>query len=169
MTAKTERRWLLEAIESGLLPELMRRGFVVVPSTGDDAHGEMRAAFPFGRLRRYGPHDLEIVEIQFHKYRPAAFRLNIGIAPPEGIDHFTGVHVAQEDIWSGYLDRHYQMYRCPMFGVWFAPRRWGWPKRDATRSDCQALVARVVGLLPEVEQALREGKPGVHLKRIGSR
>ncbi|HEX2593156.1 MAG TPA: hypothetical protein VHL34_16770 [Rhizomicrobium sp.] len=145
----------------------MRLGFEVVPSAGDDARGEIRAAFPFGRLRRNGPEGLELVEIQLHKRRAAAFRLNIGIAPPEGVDHFTGQHIAQEDIWVGYLDHFYELYRSPMFRIWFAVRRWSWSKRAVTEGDCGALVDEVIGFLPEVEQALREGRAGPHVRRIG--
>ncbi|MEF9355477.1 MULTISPECIES: hypothetical protein [Ralstonia solanacearum species complex] len=160
------KRWLTNSLRSRLIPEFERRGFNVVPLTGDDARsGEIRAAFPFGRLRRPGPNGLEMVEIQLDKHGRAAFRLNIGVAPSGGIAHAVG-QVAQEDIWVHYLSRYYEVYRWPLARRWFSV--WRWPGSSATQADYDALVKRVVDLIPEVEEVLTSGGRGPHIRLIGA-
>lgn len=46
---RQQRRWLKESLESILVPELERGGFVGVPLAPDETRGEVRRAFPFGR------------------------------------------------------------------------------------------------------------------------
>lgn len=161
-----ERGLLIDAIRAHLLPEFVKLGFEVLPLSGKDAGGEVRMAFPFGRLRRISPNGFEMVEIQLHRRRHASFRLNVGIAPPNGVSHFTGAHIAQEDVWVHYLDQYYEVYKCPLFRQWF--QIWHWPYRSVKKSNFDDLVGDVIGLLSEVELALHDGRCGSHIKCIKS-
>ena len=49
-------------------------------------------------------------------------------------------------------------------GAWFSVRYW--PLRAPTQADYDKLALQVVGLLPEIELALREGKLGPHMRRM---
>lgn len=160
-----ERQWLIKSINAMLLPSLRQHGFEVVPLSDEDARSsDIRTAFPFGRLRRMSQRGFDLVEIQLDKRGGAEFRLNVGIAPPDGIEHFISGHVAQEDIWVGYLDQSYEVYKCPRLWMWF--RVFHWPGRAVTKSNFDELVASVVELIPEVELALRDGKCGPHVRQI---
>jgi hypothetical protein len=160
-----ERRWLVEALREHLLPEITRRGFEIVPLSGEDARGEIRVAFPFGRLRRAAMGGFELIEIQLDKRSRAAFRLNAGRVPAAGIDHFTGSHIVAEDVWVTYLRQYYALYQCAFFGIWFQVRHW--PGRTVTESNFQILVREGARLLPEIDAVLISGKCGPHIKRIG--
>ena len=169
VSSRRRRRWLVSAIREQLLPEFTRRGFEVLPlpeSRDSPPDRQLIASRPFGRLRRRSTKGgFEYVEIQVAPRARAAFRLSIGVAPSEGIEGMFG-HIAAENVLVGWLGEIFHLYSCPRFRSWFAVRRWLWEKRDATESDYQALVSRVIGLLPEVEQALGEGKVGPHIRRI---
>jgi hypothetical protein len=108
---------------------------------------------------------VEIVEIQLDKRGKAALRMNIGIAPPEGISHVGG-RIAQEDVWVHYLDRYYVAYQSPLLRKWFSPKRW-WFSSKPTKRDYEALASRIVGIVPEIEQVLRDGRAGPHIRVAG--
>jgi hypothetical protein len=97
-----ERTWLIESLETLFVPELERRGFRKVLLTPEEARSEIRVGFRFGRLRREGPDGLEVVEIQLDKRRAPVFRINLGVAPPGGIEHPVTGHVAQDGILSAH-------------------------------------------------------------------
>jgi hypothetical protein len=159
---KVERRWLVNAIREQLIPEFLQRGFVNVPL---DSQGptdrESLVAFPYGRLRRQRPNGYEFVEIQMAPYSRAAFRLNIGVAPPAGIMGVHG-HIAAEDVCVGWLEEFYTLHSCPFFQTWFSISRWS--RKPVTQDAYRSLVARVVGLIAEVENALAEGIKGPHVR-----
>jgi hypothetical protein len=160
--ADNARRWLTDSIRTLLIPEFEKRGFVTVPLTAKEARSEFRTAFPFGRFRRPSPSGFEMVEIQLDKHAKPAFRLNLGIAPTGGIEHVVG-HVNQEDLWVHHLPQYYEVEQSPRLQKWFSVRRWfGSPQA----SDYEELVRGVVEILPEIEQALRDGKLGPHVRRV---
>lgn len=162
-----EINWLKESIRALLLPELQRRGFELVPLAPDERRSEIGTAFPFGRLRRLGSDGFELVEIQLDKRGRAAFRLNLGVAPPSGVQHPITGHIAQEDVWVSYLDHSYELYERPLFRKWFSiPRRQG---AVPTKDDYLDLVRKVVDLIPEVEELFREGKCGSHMREVVAR
>ena len=157
------RRWLRESLQKFLIPAFEERGFKVVPLVGEEARSrEFQTAFPFGTLKRLSAHGSDLVEIQLHK-RSAAFRLNIGTAPVSGIDHPLVGRIGQEDIRVHYLARYFTAYSSPFWQRWFAVRR-GWFESSATKRDYENLVADNLGLVREVEDLLREGKRGRHIR-----
>jgi len=166
--ATRETKWLREAIGVLLVPELEKRGFRAVPLKPDERRSEVAIAFPFGRMRRPGPGGLEIVEIQLDKRGAPAFRLNLGIAPPEGVHHPLGF-VPQEDVWVHYLDQSYELYDRSLLGrrKWFS-LPW-WRGKAIERQEVERLVQRVVALIPEVEALFREGKRGPHIREVRRR
>jgi hypothetical protein len=160
-----ERRWLREAIRLQLIPQLVERGFELGPfptSKLGSPDREFLVSFPFGRLRRRVAAGFEQIEIQLAPYNAAAFRLNLGVVPAGGVEGVLG-HIAAEDAGVHSLPEYFALYSCPRFSLNFAVRCWWWSRRERTEDDYRALVAYVVGLLPEVDQALGDGKIGPHI------
>jgi hypothetical protein len=158
------RRWLIQSLRKHLIPAFEERGFEVVPLAEAEARSpEFRRAFPFGQLRRNSPRSVDLVEIQLDKRGDAAFRLNIGIAPHGGVNHFLG-HVAEKDVRVHYLSRSFEAYSCPQFRRWFRVRRWFGP--PATEADYESLVLDNIDLVQEVEDVLREEKRGPHIRLV---
>lgn len=161
MTDKS-RGWLIESLRKHLVPAFEELDFEVVPLTDEEAaSGEFQRAFPLGRLRRASPRGFDLVEIQLDKYDPA-FRLNFGVAPEGGIDHPMG-HVGQNDIRVGDLGRSFEAYSWPLFRRWFRLSRFGSPK---TKVDYENLVTDNLGIVREVQDALRTGKRGRHIRVV---
>lgn len=158
------RRWLIESLQKRLIPAFEECGFQVIPLAGEKAEShELRAAFPFGRLRRETAQGIEMVEVQLDKHGNAAFRLNVGVGPTEGIQNQIG-YVAPEDMWIHYLNRYYEAYDCPLLQCWFRVRRWFGP--SATLMDYDNLVTTNLGLIREVEDLWRNGKQGRHMRMV---
>lgn len=161
-----EKSMLLDGLRRTLIPELMRHGFELVPLSGDDARStEIRRSFPFGRLRRKADYGYEQVELQLDKYGKAAFRLNAGIIPFDGITYRV-CHIMPEEVWVHYLESYFAVYQTPSIRRWFRPSRWPWERLDEVNVD--KLLEAVVGMLPEIDRALRDGCCGRHIKRIGA-
>ena len=157
----TGRDWLIEAIESSLIPQLKAHGFAHLPLSGDDAKSpEIRHAFPFGRFRRNNQSAFEQVEIQLDKHGSAAFRLNLGVIPSGGVDHFAG-HVTAEDAWVQYLQESGEVCNGRR---WFQP--WTWPWSKPTRKQFDDLVTRVSQMIPEAEAFFRSSKATDHIRVI---
>lgn len=163
---RKERRWLVEAIRSQLIPEFLARGFELAPfprAKQGPTDREFLASFPFGRLRRSVEHGFEQIEIQLAPRSRAAFRLNFGLIPSGGVKGVLG-HIAADDAGVHSLPERFALYSCPFFSLNFSVRRWLWSRREGTEDEYRALVARVVELLPEVDDALRNGKVGRHIR-----
>jgi len=168
---KKERRWLVNAIRGDLLPEFAHRGFEVLPLPRAKlgvSDREFITAFPFGRLRRTGKRGLDQVEIQLAPRGRAAFRLNIGVIPPDGVSNVIQhkeEHWPAEELMVGWwLEETFSLYSCPVFLSWFAVRRiFG---AETVEDDYKKLIMRVVRLLPEIEAALDGGRQGPHLRRV---
>ena len=160
-----ERCWLTEGIRQVLLPALREQGFEAVELTDAESQGELKTAFPFGRLRRASQSGLELVEIQLARHGDPAFRMSAGVVPLAGIEHAVG-HVAAGDAWSSHLPRHYVFYGVPLIGRWFS--LWHWPGRRVTQTEIVELVNRIAkNVLPEIDTALHTGQCGKHAKQMG--
>jgi hypothetical protein len=155
---------MIQCIERLLIPELERRGYAAVPLTPEEKRSGIAAAFPFGRLRRRGDQGLEIVEIQLDKHGRASFRLNVGIAPHDGVVDAHAGRIPQEDVWVHYLPGSYELLQCPRLWKWFSV--WRWPWRRFTSAHYDKLVGDAVRLIPEIEGLFREGKPGLHMRYV---
>lgn len=164
--AGRERRWLKASLRDVLLPALHAQGFEPVALTEEEKRSELATAYPFGRLRRVRGSDLDVVEIQLARYGKPAFRISAGTVPSTGFDHEVVGHVPAEDVWSSYLPLHYELYQVPLLRRWFS--LWHWPGRQVTQADVGDLVTEVTAsVIPELEGALREGRLGKHVKRMG--
>jgi hypothetical protein len=164
---KKERRWLVNAIRAQLLPEFTRHGFEIVPlpkTKYGPTDREFVANHPFGLLRRQCARGFEQVEIHLASREGAAFSLGIGVIPIAGIQGIFG-HIAADEALVTWLEEFFILYSRPRSFKPFAVRRWRWSKREVSEIDYQALVGQVVELLPEVEQALSQGKAGPHIRR----
>jgi hypothetical protein len=159
-----EKQWLLQSIRDGLIPELARSGFSSAPLTGENARSpELRAAYPFGRMRRPQVSAIDQIEIQFDKHGRAAFRLNIGGVPREGVHHPFGF-VAADDAMVHCLNRYGAMPAGSALRAWFTVRRWPWQK--ATQQDYHQLVEGVAGLLPELESFFQTHTGSRHVRLV---
>jgi hypothetical protein len=164
MSAK-ERGWITASIREVLLPALYAQGFEPVALTDPEKKGELRAAFPFGRLRRAHKLGLDVAEIQMARHGAPAFRISVGVVPLAGINHPVG-YVPAEEVWSSHLLRHYVLYELPLIQRWFS--LWHWPGRQVTERDVWAFVtATAKSVVPEIESALRDDQCGKHVRRMG--
>lgn len=158
------QKLIRKALEARLLPTLTDLGFVRLPLEGEDRRSpEIAACFPFGRLRRQRGDGFDQVEIQLHRHRPTAFRLNLGRVPLTGIRHPHG-DVSAEDAWVHYLDRYWTMYRYPAMRVWFGPSWLSW--RQPLERPIEKAVAAAAACVPEVEALFVSGVRGPHLRYV---
>lgn len=161
---KEHRNLLTQGIRAHLVPALLRQGFETVPRM---RHGptdrESELSFPLEQLIRAREAGVDLIEIQFAPYRRAAFRINAGVAPKEGMMTVTGLWPAEE-VCVHWLNEFFEMYASPRWRSWFS--LWFWRLRTPVQSDYDRLALRVAGFLPEVELALSEGKLGPHMRRI---
>ena len=161
-----ERRWLAASIRDQLLPALYARGFESAALTDQEKKGELPTAYPFGRLRRARGSGIDVAEIQLARHGLPAFRISTGVVPSGGIEHPAVGHVPAEQVWSAHLPRHFVLYQVPFLQRWFS--LWHWPRRQVAQSDVTALVENVTAdVVPEIEDALREGRCGKHVKLMG--
>jgi hypothetical protein len=148
-----------------VLPLLLQNGFAMAPliHTGP-VDRELIATLPLGRLRRRREDGagVDLVEIDFARDR-TAFRLLVGVAPMSGVRTFAGMSPA-EDVYVGWLDEYWEMYASPRWRRWFSVRRWPW--QAPGQEDYEALAREVGGFIPEVEEALRSGQLGPHMRRV---
>jgi len=106
---------------------------------------------------------VDLIEVNFAKYRRAAFRILAGVAPKEGLMTLTG-HWAAEDVYVGWLNEYFVMYASPRWRVSFT--LWHWPHQSPIQDDYDKLAKRVAGFVPELELALRERRTGPHMRRF---
>lgn len=173
---KRRKKLLVESVRTHLVPALIRQGFAFAPQPLDRGPVERKAfgISPFGQLRRDRPGvGADLVEIQFTTYQRAAFRINACAVPNEGMITGEGHKTAGECIALGVKDLHtharpwlrpaLRALRLEPLGEWFSV--WHWPLRAPTEADYDKLALKAVGILPELESALREGKLGPHVRR----
>ncbi len=165
LKAKEQTELLIWSLQTHLLPVLTRQGFEVAPPVHrGPVDREFVLSFPaWGRLIRARESGVELIEIQFAPRRRAAFRINVGVAPKEGMMTLTG-HWRAEDVLVHWLNEFFEIYALSRWRIWFSVRRPLY--RSRTQGDYDKLALRVAGLVPELELALREGKLGPHMRRV---
>src|ERR1700720_2531530 len=175
--AKKHRDWLIQSIHAHLAPVLIKQGFEVAPLVhGGPVDREFELSFPsWGRLIRVRDSGVDLVEIQLATHRRAAFRINGGVAPRKGLMTPAG-HRSAEDVPVHSLNEYFEPHARPWLrpalralrleplGAWFSA--WHWPHRSPTQDDYERLAFRVAGFVPELELALRESRPGPHVRRV---
>jgi hypothetical protein len=168
---------LIESLRTHLLPVLIKQGFEVAPAVHrDPANRAFALSFPsWGRLIRHRAPGVDLIEIQFAPRRRAAFRINAGVAPKDGLMTLTG-HQPAEDVSVHWLDKYFETHARPWLrpglttlgleplGAWFSVGHW--PHRSPTQANYNKLALRVAGFVPELELALREGRLGPHIRRV---
>jgi len=158
------REWLIESVRTHVLSEITQRGFDAAPVVNrGPVDREYVLSLPLGRLFRIRQSRVELAEIQFASSGRAAFRINVGVPPKDGIETFTG-HWAPEELDAGGLPDHFEMYAHPRWWLWFSV--WHWPGQSLSKADYDKLAVRVAGFVPELELALREGQLGPHMRRV---
>ena len=97
--------------------------------------------------------------------------MNAGVVPSEGIVGYDGARIAPEEVWCGWLGKSFEIadwrwIKSPFFIRWFALRKnQGQTVADA-EADYDSLVRKVVAVLPEIDEALRLGKCGRHVRLV---
>jgi len=159
------RNWLIESLRMHLLPLLTQQGFETAPlAHRGPVDRELVLSLPLGRLRRVREGGaVDLVEIQFARYRRAAFRIMVGVAPKEGLVTFTG-HWAAEDVYVSWLNEFFLMSASRWRKAWFSV--WHWPHQSVTERNYERVALQAASLVPEVELALREGRLGPHMRRV---
>ena len=172
--AKPPRSWLRSNIDKLLVPALEQRGFARARLSAADARSEMAFLTPHGSFRRRGSQGIETIEIHFDRYDRAVFGITFGTVPPGGVSysHAGGSgHVAPKDLPVAALEVSYSLLPRPRpwgeFYLWrwpgeFRVRRW--PGRTVVEPDYQKLVAKAVGLIPEIERVFKDGRCGPHVR-----
>ena len=153
-----------------MLPALIQRGFTVAPLVHrGPVDRQFLLQLPLGRLRRARVEGVDLVQIELAPRSRPAFRLTAGVAPKEGVSTLTG-HWTAEDAYADWLDVFFKMTPGARATTYFSVRRWPW-QTAPIEADYEQLVLGVIGLLPELEAALREGRLGAHTRRVafGSR
>jgi hypothetical protein len=155
---------LIRSIQAHLMPVLIGQGFEVVPLvTRGPVDREFVLTLPLGRLRRIRDSKVDLVEIDFARHRRAAFRINAGVAPKNGLITLTG-HWPAQDLYVEWLNEFFVMYTYPRWSIWFSV--WRWPWRPPSQHDYDKLAQRVASFIPELESALREGSLGPHMRKV---
>ena len=162
---RKHKHLLLQSVQTHILPVFIRRGFSVAPRIRrSPVDRESADSFPFElRRARTDTRGVDLVEIQFLTYHRAAFRINAGVAPKDGMMTVTG-HWPAEDVCVHWLNEYFEMYASPRWRSWFS--LWFWRFRTPVQSDYDALASRVAGFLSEVDLALCDGKLGPHMRRV---
>jgi hypothetical protein len=168
---------LVESVRTHLLPAFIQRGFTVAPSVRDKPTDRKYAGtFPFGQLRRTRPDGgVDVVEIQFSTYQRAAFRINAGVAPKDGLVTLIGHRPVEEVAVHGlkeYFETHARPWLRPglralglePLGEWFSLLFWR--LRSPKQAEYDTLAVQVAALAPEIELALSEGKLGPHIRKV---
>jgi hypothetical protein len=164
LNVKEHRDLLIQSIRAHLVPAILRQGFEIARSVQrGPIDRASEASFPFEQLVRTRGAAVDLAEIQFAPHRRAAFRINAGVAPKEGMMTLTG-HWSAEEICVHWLNEFFEMYASPRWGAWFA--LWGWRFRTPRQSDYDKLALRVCALVPEIDLALREGNLGPHMRKV---
>src|SRR4051812_42603302 len=118
--ASGDRELLIEALGERFIPLLAERGFVLYPiANKESVSGELRAAFPFGQLKRTKGSDVELLEIQFDKVGAARFVINIGVVPPGGVILPWG-HFASDIVIASGLPEAYRLHSGTIRRSWFS-------------------------------------------------
>jgi hypothetical protein len=175
--ANEGRDVLTQSIQRHLMPVLMKQGFEVARPeelTGIADRDYLLSFPPWGRLMRPRESGVDLVEIQFAKHGRAAFRINAGVAPKEGMTTWTG-HRAAENLHVHWLERYFESHARPWLrpglralgleplGEWFSV--WHWTPRT-TQQDFKKLALKAASIVPELELALREGQLCPHIRMV---
>lgn len=174
---RTQKDLLVESVRTHLLPAFIQRGFAVGPLRHyKPASKKSVGTFPFGQLRRTRPDGgVDVIEIQFSTYQRAAFRINAGVAPKDGIVTLTG-NRSVEDVAVHWLNQYFETHARPWLrpalralgleplGEWFSLPFWR--LRSPKQANYDALAIWVAGLVPEIEAALSESKLGPHIRKV---
>jgi hypothetical protein len=168
---------VIQRVRAQLLPVLVMQGFEAAPLVNQDpVDRESVLSFPaWGRLTRSRETGVDLIEIQFASHGRAAFRVNSGVAPRDGVATLMG-HVPAEGVsvhWlSEYFETHARPWLRPILralgleplGGWFSV--WHWPFQSPTQHEYAELVSRVASFVPELDLALREGRLGPHMRKV---
>lgn len=177
-SAKQRRDWLGQSVRTHLIPALIKQGFEVAPpqKLPQPVDRDFLLCFPpWGRLMRRREIVVDIIEIQFASYGRAAFRINAGVVPSDGLTTPSGQRPAEE-VGVHWLEEYFETHARPWLrpglralgleplGAWFSI--WCWPYQMPVKEDYVNVALRAASFVPELELALRERRLGPHIRRV---
>ena len=177
-SAKQRREWLTQSVRTHLLPVLIKQGFEVAPprELPEPIDRDIVRCFPpWGQLMRRRELVVDLMEIQFASYGRAAFRVNAGVVPIDGLTTPTG-HRSVEEVGVHWLEEFFETHARPWLrpglralgleplGAWFSV--WCWPYQSPVKDDYEKIAQYAASSVPELELALREGRLGPHVRRV---
>ena len=152
--AKGPRGDLIDALRDQLVPVLERKGFEArpFPKAQEKDAAQLRAAFPFGSMKRRRGGRLDLVEIQLHTPPSPKFVINFGTVPAEGVTVPWG-HFSQDETIVSALPDGFRLHsrRFLKAFAWFSA------------------VDQAVALFPEIDAWFETGAIGPHISNIGFR
>lgn len=130
---------------------------------------------PWGQLIRRRELVVDLMEIQFASHGRAAFRVNAGVVPRDGLTTPMG-HRSVEELGVHWLEEFFETHARPWLrpglralgvealGAWFSV--WCWPYQIPLKEDYEKVAQFATSSVPELELALREGRLGSHVRRV---
>lgn len=163
--SNNHRKWLVEALKLVLVPEFEKRGFSIIPLSGElSKDRDYRFSYPFGRLRRMKEKGFELIGIKLSKKGSARFSLTIGTVPIEGNKLAFGKIVPPKDVWADDLETYYCLFRNKFLWSDFSIRQWPW--KTIVKADYFKLAEEVAKLISEIDEVFATGKCGPHISRF---
>jgi hypothetical protein len=177
-SAKQRRDWLTQSVRTHLLPVVIKHKFEVAPpqELPEPVDRDFLLRFPpWGRLMRRRELVVDLIQIQFASYGRAAFRINAGVVPRDGLTTTTG-HRSVEEAAVDWLDEYFETHARPWLrpglkalgleplGAWFSV--WRWPYQTSVKEDYEKIALYAASSVPELELALRDGRLGPHVRRV---
>jgi hypothetical protein len=123
---------------------------------------EIIASWPFGRLIRPAGDGNHLVEIQLADYGQAAFRINFGFFPDQGVPTILGGTALIDNDMVHSLLKFYELKPASRFRWYFGMRYWPWQKPK--KADYDKLIKDVILMLPQIDRTLKDGTIGPNVR-----
>lgn len=161
MTVREAKKFLILQLQDRLVPFFCSHGFhqAQIPER-DRKSREMRVSLPLGSLKRFRGQKLDIIDIQIHSQK-AAFVLNFGVAPPEGVK-LPNCHLGQDEVRAESLLESCRLYQFRPLMLWFGFSYL--PVLHNPNTLASVAVERAIRLYSEVEEYFLHGTIGRHVK-----
>ena len=157
------RTVLRQELQNRFVKAFVEKGFASGPvPTGGKSSPDPRSIYPLGQLTRLRGNDLNIIDVQFDKYRTPKFVINFGIIPENGVYTTWGEHV-ERDIASAYdAPERCRLYNSTFGMRWFAIGFFS----SKSRQSIERLVDKAVELSPEIDAWFSSKVVGKHMRVI---
>ncbi len=136
------------------------KGFRCAPLPIGAGSTDARSSFPLGHLERMRGGELELIDIQFDKYRRPRFVINFGVIPEEGISTPWGHHVERDAATASDAPEACRLYSSSFGMRWFALGIFS----SKSSKSVKRLVDKAMELSPEIDQWFLSRTVGKHMR-----